>query len=420
MTNPENSSPYEAPLEVTVSGATAPDGKPYICITSSGRYVWIPRSAFTGSGSEALKKLNAANIPLLASEWAECRAKVAALTTYPFKALIARPGWNGTHFALPDGTVFSPQAADDAVVMFAINKQKCAAAGTVSAWRGTTSLLKDQPVATFVMLTAFVGPFLALTDQVMNQGFEIVGSRGIGKSTMQRVAAAVCGPADNPLGPNYWVTADVTINALERLMAGHADMPLIIDELNLYAAGDSVPARARKFSELVFKLANGSEKMRFGASDPQRSRFIFIASTNESLEQLLLGHPIAGADAAFDRLLTIPIASDRAFGIFDCLPPGCTSSGELADRLNQATRKYFGVGIRHLLKSLVAERAIDPDVVAERLRASILFFRKKVGVNRNDGSETRVADAFGLVYAAGKMALRYKAVSPKINPLKAA
>lgn len=419
MPIPKSSSPYTIPQDVAVSGATAPNGKPYICVTSSGQTAWLPRSAFTGSGSEALKILNAANIPLLTSEWAQCRTKVAALTSYPFKTLIDRPGWNGEHFALPDGTVFSPRTTDEAVVLFPVNEQKCATAGSIYAWRVTTSLLKNQSVATFVLLAAYAGPFLALTNQIMNQGFEIAGPRGVGKSTVQRFAAAVCGPADNPLGLNYWVTADATINALERIMADHADMPLIMDEFNLYAAGENVAARARKFNELVFKLSNGSEKMRFGASNPQRSRFVFIASTNEPLEQLLLGHQLAGAEAAFDRLLTIPIGSDRPFGVFDSVPDKFVTSGQFAEHLNQAARKSYGIGIRHLLKHLVADLAKDPADVAQKLKESISYFRRQVGVDLNNGSETRVADAFGLVYAAGKFALRYKAISKHLDPLEA-
>ena len=420
MIRPKNSPRYKIPLDMSVSGATAPNGHPYVGVSSSGKTAWLPRSAFTASGSEALKILNAANIPMLTKEWAQCKAKVAALTAYPIKTLIDRPGWNGEHFALADGTVISPQDADQAVVLFPVNEQKCASAGSISAWRQATSFLEHQPVATFVMLAAFVGPFLRLTNQIMNQGFEIAGPRGIGKSTVQRFAAAVCGPADNPLGLNYWVTADATINALERIMAGHADMPLIMDELNLYAAGENVALRARKFNELVFKLSNGSEKMRYGAGDPQRSRFVFIASSNEPLEQLLLGHQLAGAEAAFDRLLTIPIGSDRPLGIFDHVPLRFASSGELAEHLNHASRKCYGVAIRQLLRLLVDDLAKDPDDVAKQLQNSINSFRKKVGVDPNNGSETRVADAFGLVYAAGEFALRYRAISRKINPLKAA
>jgi len=48
------------------------------------------------------------------------------------------------------------------------------------------------------------------------------------------------------------------------------------------------------------------------------------------------------------------------------------------------------------------------------------FFRLEVGVDENDGSETRVADAFGLVYAVGLLAIGYRAVSPRIDPLEAA
>lgn len=420
MPNSRNSDGYQPPVDIHVSGATAPNGKPYVRIAASKRNAWIAREAFTSAGTEALRVLKAANIPMLPHEWKQCRAKVAELKNFPPKVLIDRPGWNGPHFALADGTVFSASTEEAPVVLFHMDSQKCAAAGSIVKWRGITRTLRDQPVAAFVVLAAYAGPFLSLTKQVLNLGFELAGPGGVGKSTIQRVAAAVCGPADSPLGRNYWITANATINGLEGVMAQHNDMPLIIEESNLFAAADRYGARAAKLNELVFKLADGTEKLRFNSDQPQRSRFVFITSTNELLAQLLIGYREAVTDAATDRLLTIPIDTSRPYGIFDCLPKGWANSGDLADHFNVGVRKCHGVGIRKLLQHLVRALAERPEWVSESINGHMIDFRMQVGVDQNDGSETRVADAFGLVYAAGMFAVQVGAVSRRIDPLKAA
>lgn len=171
---------YSPPIDIAIEGATAPCGTPFVRVSASGREAWVSRSAFTGAGGEALRLLRAANIPLLPNEWAQCKDKVAKLISYPARALIDRPGWNARYFALPDGTVFSPrdEEAQAPVVLFQPDPQKCAAAGTVVEWEAITSLLRDHPIATFVLFAAFVGPFLSATDQIMNQGFELAGSGG--------------------------------------------------------------------------------------------------------------------------------------------------------------------------------------------------------------------------------------------------
>ncbi|MGZ3246803.1 MAG: DUF927 domain-containing protein [Croceibacterium sp.] len=413
---------YTPPSTITVTGATAPSGKPYIRVDASGKSKWISREDCTGSGRTALRALSAAGIPLLADEWSQCRKKIAELVSYPAAPLIDRPGWNGKFFALPDGTVFpsSKEQKSRPVVLFSENTRKCAKAGTIAQWRKLTALLRDQPLATFVLLIGYVGPFLRFTNQLMNQGFELVGSPGVGKSTLQRLTAAVCGPADHPSGVNYWVTANTTMLGLEPVLADHHDMTLIIEEANLFAATDLSAKRAAQFNALVFSLADGTPKRRFGSPQLPRSRFSFLTSNNESLPQLLSGKTSAVAEAAADRLLTLPIADERSYGVFDCLPQGWAKSRAFAEHINQQIRKCYGVGIRRLLRKLVIAAEKDPEAIARELGASMKSFRLQVGVDENDGSETRVADAFGLVYAVALFAIRFGAVSSQIDPLEAA
>jgi hypothetical protein len=407
-------------VEIKVVGATAPDGVPYVRVGASRRHAWIARVDFTGSGAKALRRLNAEKISLLSREWAQCRKKVDELKSYPPRPLLVRPGRNGKYFALADGTVFPRSAREKPIVLFKANANKGAATGTIEDWIKITSLLERQPLATFVLLSACVAPFLALTDHTMNFGFELAGPPGVGKSTLQRLAAAFWGPVGNFSGDNFWTDANATANALERVMADYGDMLLVIEELNLYAAADHPSVRARKLRELVFKLANGTEKLRFGRDPVERSSFTFLTASNESLPDLLgtLGSPVR--DAVTDRLMTIPIDGERPYKFLDCLPRGFQSSGDFARHLDDRLRDCHGVGIRHLLARLVVECAERPETLSRRLRHSVRYFCGKVRVDPNDGSALRVATAFGLVYAVAKLAILWGAVSKRLKPLEAA
>lgn len=415
---------YKPPKKVRVSGATAPDGTPYVCVKDARRRAWLPRSAFTSTGVQALGLLIDAGIPLLGDEWVQCRQKVAELREFPAKPLISSSGWNGQHFALPDGSVISPNGSGDGskpVVLFHADKSKCATVGTLAGWRRATAIVAEQPIATFVLCTSFAGPLLALTDRAMNQGFEIAGPKGVGKSTLQRLAAAACGPANDPQGRNYWITANATVNGLEQVLAEHESLSMIIEETNLFAAGKDDKSRAAAFNELVFRLADGTAKRRHGDKGlQQRHRFVYLTSTNEPLATLLMGSRVDVSEAAADRLITIAIDGDRPFKIFDSLPAKWSSSSAMASDLNAAIAKHHGHGIRKFLDTLVRTRASRPQWVGAELKAALDRFRDAVSVDRNDGSAVRVADAFGLVAVAGEIAVRCGAVSPKLKPFEAA
>lgn len=410
---------YHVPKKIDVDGARA-NGTPYVRVAASGREAWIPRAAFMGSGAEARTMLRDAGIPMLKNEWRKCAEQVERLDEFPEKPLIENPGWDAAgHFVLPDGTPFASEG-DEIVVLFPGDPDKCAKTGTIAKWLRLTDLLEGQHLASFVLFASFAAPLLRFTKLLHNPGFELAGPGGVGKSTMQRVAAAVCGAADSAVGANYQVTANATVNGLEQVMAQHADSPLIIEEANLFASQDPSSRRADKWNGLIFSLAEGTSKLRFGGPRPRRRRLVFLISTNEALRDLLASRPGAASDAAADRLLTIPISADRPYGIFDFLPDAFEDIGELADALNTGVRQVHGVALRRFIKCLVRERAARPRKLQSRIRQLMKEFRAEVQVRANDGSATRVADSFGLVSAAAVLAIEWGAVSAKLDPMAAA
>lgn len=397
---------FKRAKKIAVSGATSPEGVPYVRIKACGKVAYVPLADFSGSGRNARDKLEAAKIVLLNSDWARVMVLVDDIGKFPLRPIIVKPGWAGDSFALPDGSVFSPPDSSKPVVLFNKEPGKCHQQGSLKGWNKGLAVLVDQSLIIFLLAAAFAAPLLRIVNRMGNIGFELAGPKGVGKSTVQRLVAAVVGGGVEQPGSNYWISANTTSNGLEAAFPEHNDLPMILEELNLFAAGEAERNRATKIDELVFRLSDGTTKARYGGERQCGHRFVYIASTNEPLAQVLLGYRKQVSDAAADRLLTLPL-DDRKLGIFDKLPGGWASARDLAEHLDKLIAKHHGIAMQEFLQRLVEERASDEAALRARLEKSMAIFRKKVGVDENNGSATRVADAFGLSFAAGRLAQEY-------------
>ena len=71
--------------------------------------------------------------------------------------------------------------------------------------------------------------------------------------------------------------------------------------------------------------------------------------------------------------------------------------------------------MRVFLRRLVEDRAADEMALKRKIAKSMTEFRERVGVDENNGSATRVVDAFGLIFAAGMLAKRYGALPTELR-----
>ena len=406
---------------IHVRGATAPSGRPHVLVSACRKKAWAQYAQFDGSGKEAREVLASQGIILLNDGWAELMSKVAALRDFPPKPLIEKAGWSKKHYALSDGTAFGGAGAGKSIVLFQRDKRKVRVRGTLTDWqKNVAEPLAEQYVASFALMSMFAAPLLRLMGRTSNFGFALAGQKGVGKTTAQYIASSVWGPAVSSLGSNFWVSAHSTVAGFESLMAEYDDMALVIEEANLFAAGETVHARSAKTHQRIFQLAEGAEKARHKSTRQRRSRFIWLTSTNEPLERIMAPAANDVMEAAADRELTIPISADRPFGLLDSVPEGYASASEFVDGLVQAVAKYYGQPIRAFLSRLAAERNLDLKALKQRIRKLVAKFRTAVQIDANSGSASRVAEAFGLVYAAGQLAKEYGALPASMRCLKAA
>jgi len=404
-----------------VSSATSPRGEKWMNVRQGQDSAWCPYSSFRGSGSDAMNQLADQGVVAIGSDWKSIRDQAAQLKNFPPKPLIQQPGWSGDHFAMPDGTVFSPKGASKAIVLFQREPLKCASSGTPKGWRdGVAKPLIGQHLASFMLMTALAPPLLSLTSRVGNFGYELVGDGGKGKSTLQQIMSSVAGGA-LPSAPGvYWINCNATANGLERAMPVHSDHPMILEEAALYAASGNGRSRGSAFNELVFRLSDGKTKSRFNQHQQTSHRFIYVMSSNQSLAEVLHGRHSGETDAAADRLMTFRIGDDRPYGIFDFLPGDYTDGADFAESLKTAIGQHYGLALPYFARRLVQDRADNENRLRRRIKRHLAKFQREVGANANDGSEGRVIEAFGLSYAAGMIAKGYNILPSGFKCLAAA
>lgn len=396
---------------ITIRGVTATSGTRWVNIIKGHTSAWSCYIGFATDERTTKSHLAEQGVVLVAATWRQVLEEVSRLEDFPAEAVAERPGWVGASFVLPDGTVFSPDGATPPQITFGLDASRWGRSGSMEGWiKHVARPLTGQSLPMFLLMTAFAAPILEFTGRSENFGFEIVGRPGCGKSTSQILMASALGGTRNTDSGKYWIAFDTTLDGLESAMSEHSGLPMIINEANLFYAHLAQRARATQLKALVFKLGQGHDKRRFGAERPQTHRFVYVTSSNVSLAMMIGGENGAVADAAFDRLITLEVPSDRFTGAFDFVPKGYADTAAFANRQERAAHRHHGHAIRQFLAGLVNERAIGEKRLFRQITKDMQVFRAKAASLEGVGSTGRIAEAFALVYAAGKLAQRYGAL----------
>lgn len=353
---------------------------------------WVmPVEMLKGSGEEArgvLLSLGAtlspipARRPLLNQYLQSCRPKARV-------RCVNKIGWSGDHYVLPDAT-FGPQS--DEGVLFQSEDGPgdldFTTAGNLENWqREISRLCIGNSRLVFGVSVAFTGPLLDVAGSDSG-GFHLFGPSSTGKTSVQRVAASVCGP------PTYLKSWRTTDNGLEGLLSRRNDGVLILDEL-----GQLDPRIA---GQSAYLIANGHAKSRAGRSGGLRHaatwRTVLLSSGEVDLPTHLA---VGGGKVRAGHLVRIvDIPAEVAGGTcFENIHDSATSS-EFADRLKTTSGRYYGTALRTYIDSLTAKWANVPEVIR---RGQEDFIKSHVPVGAG-GQLVRVAERFALVAIAGELA----------------
>ena len=400
-----------------VKGVTSLSGARYVKFRVRGITHYEKYAVFAIEPTEVKKRLAHKGIVLIGGKWKILCSKVEGLTSFPIRNLVEQAGWTGDFVALPDGTVIGPGKKAKALFEYSSH---VGAQGTLAEWQnGVAKLLVNQKILSFLVMTMFAPSILHLTDRADNFGFEIVGKGGCGKSSALRIMASCCGPAKRNDGSNYWTSFNATMAGIERTLPRYKDLPLLLDEANL-SVGSRASGAIGEYRQLIFKLSDGHSKATHYSPRQDAYRTIYVTTANEPIASLIAGGNAETNSAAGDRLITLMIDDRRPFGTFDFLPNGFGNAKQLAAQLEDGISNFYGTPIRHFLMRLGKVRSSDQKALRIEISNSVQKFVKAVGTDLNNGSAVRVAEAFGIVYAAGKLAKNHGVLPQGFKCLQAA
>jgi uncharacterized protein (DUF927 family) len=313
------------------------------------------------------------------------------LSTDTRKRLVARIGWHGSQFVLPDKVIGPNAEGEEIVYKDRGQPHDLHQRGELADWR---EIIAARCVGNSRLIlavsAAFAAPVLSLLGHT-GAGIHFRGATSIGKSTLLRVAGSVCG------GPGYIKSWRSTGNALEGVAEAHNHCLLALDEIG--------EADARSVGQTAYMLANGSGKRRMRPDGTLRRAaewcLLFVSSGESSLAET-----IKQTDSRRDtkggqelRLVDLPADAGAGLGLFENIH-GAASARQFADDLNTAVQYENGTGTAFLtwLEMLTTRRV----PLGEEIRGHIARFMARRG---ELGAEAgRVAGLFALIGAAGEAA----------------
>ena len=309
---------------------------------------------------------------------------------------VDRVGWYADSFVFPDETLTPDEG--ETVIFQSSNGRSVGDAlrssGTLHDWQQQVAApLSGNHRGVFSLAAALSAPLLDLTD-MEGGGFHFRGGSSGGKTTLLQIAGSVWGGGARP----YVQTWRATDNGLEAAAQAHNSLLLCLDELAQVEAGAA--------GKVAYMLANGAGKTRAGRTGTARApatwRLLFLSTGEISLSDKMREDSrgpktMAGQDT---RLADIPADAGADMGVWNVTPEGMTP-GQFSDALKVATAQTYGTAGRAFVQYLVNNRD-EARVVTE---SAVSEFVKSLNLVTEEGQVLRVARRFGLVAAAGELAI---------------
>lgn len=355
-----------------------------------------------GDASEMRRELGGKGLILASGRGAKDRfvAALAGVEVGARALLVGKAGWhvNGTVYAAPSFTAASGQREREPIIFrgdpgASAFREK----GDLDVWiNGVAALAVGQSRLLFSLGIAFAGPLL---DPLGREPgcFNIVGASSTGKTSALRMAGSVWG-GGGPIGfASTWRT---TSNALEGVCAQHNDSFLGLDELGM--------CPPHEVDAAAYSLTGGSGKSRLKSDGElrarQRWRVMVLSTAEVTLGQRIaeggFGKSVKAGQAV--RFVDLPADAGRGFGLFDHAD-GFSDAAALADLIRDRTGACYGLAGPAFVRSYLD----DPAGAVKVARAVIEDFAGRQVPHGASGQVHRVAERFGLVAAAGELAVSF-------------
>jgi uncharacterized protein (DUF927 family) len=310
---------------------------------------------------------------------------------------VATTGWHTVGdkkiFALPDNVIGTVDGETIIVRGAADNNSPFEKRGTLDDWKaGVGKLVADHARAVFAVSAAFAPALLGPLD-MEGGGYHSYGKSSIGKTTLTAASASVWGKGAS--NPGFILGWRATTNHLEASAALHTDVTLPLDELGAGEAHDV----ARAVYSIIAGVGKGRANREGYARRSAVWRTIILSTGEMRLPDKLIEDKRKPRVGQQVRLVDIPADAGRGFGVFDSAG-GEISAQILADKIRAEAQTHYGTAGPDFVRKLIEENNIDG------VKAMGESFRN----NAPEGADPqvlRVLDRFGLVAAAGELAIAF-------------
>jgi uncharacterized protein (DUF927 family) len=307
------------------------------------------------------------------------------------RIIARRVGWSGGAkrvFILPDEII---GMHINERVFWALGAHRYEKRGTLDAWREQIAKpAGDQRMLRFSISLSFAGTLLKL-GHFESAMFHLFGFSSVGKTTCERVAAASWGSGADGDYIRPWRT---TAGAMEAALSSTCDTVGLFDETGQADIRDLRPA--------AYMITGSSGKSRLNRDSTEKPSYkwrTLALSTGEKPFAQLLRDGQNGAQAGqLVRVIDLSVGDS----VFDHYPDFDPKA--FADKMKLASSTSCGWAGPEFVRQLIA-RNVTGEAVREKVRAFVASALKDHSGERAQAE--RVAERFGLVAAAGELAIEF-------------
>lgn len=303
---------------------------------------------------------------------------------------VDKSGWHGDQYIFPDGEVFglTKDGHENVHPMNEVCPKGIEKKGSLKEWReNILKLCSGNSRLIFSLGVPLSAPCLQL---VGDEGgvFNFKGNSSIGKTRCLMVAMSVFG---SPEFKRSWRT---TSNGLEGICSLHNDCLLALDEFG--------QSDAKEIGEIAYMYSQGIGKQRSNQDgsprEPKTWRGMLFSTGEVGISDHVKDEKTKPKAGQLVRVIDIPAQVEGAFGCFEELHgfENGFDGERFADRIKEVCGEYYGVVGREFIKSMI-EYGVEKS--KKYLKSSRDHFAADVA-GKFDGQVKRVANRFGLVYAA--------------------
>lgn len=362
---------------------------------------WISSDEFRQESEAAKQRTQAAGVPMLSNaNWRALRVEAEQCEIESdSEAVVAEgPGWVGKDiFVFADGSVY--QSEDDETEVIAAFDPDAAFGkeGTLLGWRkGFDRIMPDTPLITALLSYGFVAPLLSIApSNILNPQLELIGPAESGKTIIAKAVMSIYGgDPDSELGNGRsW---DISPMAFEGMRNLCRDCTLFLDENSIQANNDDL------IGQIAFAASSSGSRTRFG--DTQRKaaiRFALLSTGNVPLSSRKL------KSADVQRAVKTRMISLQFDGpLITEVPEGFDTAREAMEELNAHCDRHYGTAIRTFVRKVTNSRRDDEAGFKDEVAGLMQRFKDRAPSVEHGSS--RILDTFALIYAAGRLAKKWK------------